>query len=131
MEEGLLQVQKPNVNVNDVLESFIESAHKTKGNLDELVCEQCGISYIEFRNHGLLGCAHDYDTFKDALGELIERAQDGNDHHVGKAPRSTTKPKRPQQDLRRLKRQLNEAVAAEDYERAAELRDKIEKLEQA
>ena len=34
-----------------------------------------------------------------------------------------------QQEIRRLKRQLDEAVAAEDYERAAELRDSIRALE--
>ena len=130
-EEGLLQIQKPSVNVNDVLESFIDAAHKTRANLDELVCEVCGISYIEFRNHGLLGCSNDYDAFKEALGDLIERAQDGADHHVGKAPQASHAGKHPQQDIRRLKRQLAEAITAEDYERAAELRDRLAKLEGA
>jgi protein-arginine kinase activator protein McsA len=36
-----------------------------------------------------------------------------------------------EQDIQRLKRQMDDAVAAEDYERAANLRDRIRKLEEA
>lgn len=129
VEEGLVQIQKPSVNVNDVLENFMSSAKEGAKNLAGLVCEECGMSYVEFRNHGLLGCASDYDAFRDALGDLIERAQDGGTQHVGKTPKSLGLPRTTQQDVRRLKRLLEEAVAAEDYERAADLRDRIQKLE--
>ena len=29
-------------------------------------CPQCGMTFLEFRNHGRFGCPHDYDP---ALGE--------------------------------------------------------------
>ena len=69
--------------------------------------------------------------FGEHLERLLERAHDGATHHVGKAPKSAGTTRVAQQDLRRLRRQLADAVAAEDYERAAELRDSIRELEEA
>ena len=128
-DEGLLQSAKATVDLNEILENFIAGGKAGAADLSGLVCEQCGISYVEFRNQGLLGCAHDYETFKDQISRLLERTHDGATHHTGKAPKSAGAVHKPQQDIRRLKRQLDEAVAAEDYERAAELRDRIQTME--
>ena len=130
IEEGLMQIAKPSVNINDILGSFIASSKGDASKLSDLVCGECGISYVEFRNQGQLGCASDYDVFADQLEKLLERAHDGAVSHTGKAPKSCGAQRTTQQDVRRLQRQLQEAVAAEDYERAAELRDKIRVLEQ-
>lgn len=131
-EEGLLQSGKSAIDQHALamLESFIAGT-KNAAELNNLVCDQCGISYVEFRNQGLLGCPHDYEVFKDQIGRLLERTHAGASHHVGKMPKSLGQAHRPHEDIRRLKRQLDEAVAAEDYERAAELRDRIRELETA
>ena len=131
IEEGLMQVAKPAVNITDLLESFVASGKAGASALSNLVCEECGISYVEFRNQGLLGCPNDYDRFEEPLAKLLERAHDGATHHVGKAPKSLGTQRTAQQDIHRLKRRLAEAVAAEDYERAAQLRDEIRELEEA
>lgn len=128
VEEGLVHVHKPSFGT-EILESFIASAKSSAPSGANLVCEECGISYVEFRNQGLLGCPKDYDTFKEALSPLIARAHDDATHHVGKGPKSLGADRTTQQEIRRLKRQLEEAVAGEDYERAAELRDRIRSLE--
>ena len=130
-EEGLLPTAKGTVDLNELLENFIASSKAGGADLSGLVCEQCGISYVEFRNQGLLGCANDYETFKEQIGRLLERTHDGGTQHAGKTPKSLGTVRKPQHDIRRLKRQLEEAVAAEDYERAAELRDRIRELEKA
>ena len=130
-EEGLLHSPKATIDLNDLLENFISGSKSGAADLSSLVCEECGISYVEFRNQGLLGCAHDYDVFKEHLGRLIERTHAGATTHVGKAPKSLGVQQKPHQELHRLKRQLEDAVAAEDYERAAQLRDRIRELEQA
>jgi protein arginine kinase activator len=129
VEAGLLQLQKPAVNLNELIESFVGGGKESSSALSNLVCEECGISYVEFRNHGLLGCPRDYDAFKEPLGKLLERAHDGATHHAGKVPKSLGAARTTQQDIHRLKRQLADAIAAEDYERAAELRDRIRELE--
>lgn len=131
-EEGLLHVQKPTVNINDILENFVSGAKTVERSGANPVCEECGISYVEFRNQGLLGCPHDYEAFREQLAPLLRRAHDNADHHVGKVPKSVGTPRHTkQQDIRKLKRLLEEAVSAEDYERAAELRDRIRELEDA
>jgi protein arginine kinase activator len=126
-EVGLM-AEKPG-QASEQLEKFIHAAKQTIGTLHSLVCPECGISYVEFRNQGLLGCPNDYDVFKEVLVPLLERAHEGGTHHVGKSPRSLGLPRTTQQDVQRLKRLLEEAVTAEDYERAAELRDRIRNLE--
>ncbi len=129
-EEGVQPLEKPAPSV-EILEKFVTSVKAGTAALHNLVCEQCGISYVEFRNQGLLGCAHDYDAFREVLNPLLERAHDGGSHHVGKSPRSLGVQRTTQQDIQRLRRLLEDAVAAEDYERAAELRDRIRKAESA
>ncbi len=127
IEEGLIQVHKPTFS-SEFVEDFVQNARRSQP-LGRLECPHCGISYVEFRNQGLLGCAHDYDVFREALEPLIQRAHDGATEHVGKTPRSLGRQAGTAQRLARLKRQLKEAVAAEDYERAAKLRDEIQELE--
>jgi len=129
--EGLLNSGKPTVDLNELLENFIASGKGAGADVSHLVCEECGISYVEFRNQGLLGCAHDYEVFKEPLTRLMERTHGGSATHVGKTPKSLGVVRKPQLDIRRLKRQLEEAVAGEDYERAAELRDRIRELERS
>lgn len=128
-EEGLLQSKQTMVDLNQILESFVASSKEGRIDLSTLVCENCGISYVDFRNQSLLGCAHDYEAFREPLLRLLERTHDGARQHTGKVPRSSGAAHRPQHDLRRLRRQLDDAIAAEDYERAAELRDRIRELE--
>lgn len=130
-EEGLLQSPKVAVDLDQLVQTFIAGSKTAGEEVSQLVCEACGISYIEFRNQGLLGCPEDYDNFKEHLGRLIERTQGGAGTHVGKMPRSIGVQRKPTDDVRRLRRQLDDAVAAEDYERAAKLRDRIRELEGA
>lgn len=93
--------------------------------LAELKCPHCGLTFVEFRQNGLLGCPRDYDAFEKALVPLIERAHEGSSHHIGKVPRRLGTPRPTENDLIRLKRRLAKAVEDEQYEEAARLRDKI------
>jgi protein arginine kinase activator len=63
------------------------------------------------------------------LNALLERAHDGATHHTGKTPNSLGTPRVSQQQIQQLKRLLADAVVGEDYERAAELRDRISTME--
>jgi protein arginine kinase activator len=98
--------------------------------LANLTCPHCKLTFVEFRNTGLLGCPHDYDVFEKALVPLIERSHEGASHHVGKIPRRLDAPRpAPQIDLIKLREELNKAVLQEQYEKAARIRDKIKNLE--
>jgi len=88
-------------------------------------CGFCGMSFAEFRQRGVLGCPECYKTFELQLGPLIERAHEGATHHVGKAPRKADLTATRAQRISLLRKQLADAIAAEQYEKAAALRDEL------
>jgi protein arginine kinase activator len=89
-----------------------------------LTCPACGLKYAAFRADGRLGCPDDYDAFRPALEPLLERIHRGT-RHGGKAPRAAAL----RAELSELRGQLAAAVEAENYEDAAELRDRIRQKE--
>ncbi|MGB9625566.1 MAG: UvrB/UvrC motif-containing protein [Phycisphaerae bacterium] len=125
-EEGV--TMKQHIPLNELLTSFLV-AQAGAQEIANLTCPECGMTFVEYRNQGLLGCPNDYDAFEKALTPLIQHAHEGGTHHVGKVPRHRAGTAGRQTELLRLRRELNAAVQREDYERAAELRDRIQTLE--
>ncbi len=127
-EEGI--TIKTHTPINQLLASFVLQQSGAQ-ELAGLTCDQCGTTFVEFRNNGLLGCPNDYDAFEKALLPLLERAHgEGATHHVGKVPRGRTDgTEQRQRELMRLRRELSQAVEREDYENAARLRDEIKAME--
>ena len=95
----------------------------------ELVCPNCGFTLAQFQKEGVLGCPRDYEVFEKTLIPLIEKAHDGKTSHCGKIPLKTPKDTKKQMELLNLRQQLEAAVQSEDYELAAELRDRIKQSE--
>lgn len=114
--------------IGQMLEDFIMHTEHAK-QLSELVCDRCGMSFLEFRHGGLLGCPHDYDAFSSALEPLLLRAHEGASHHTGKVPAHAGSDEHRQNELLRLRSELKQTVQAEEYERAARIRDQIKELE--
>jgi len=96
--------------------------------LDQQACPVCGITFHEFRNQGRLGCPHDYLAFEKQLEPLILNIH-GETQHVGKTPKRSPEGSAERTQLIRLRREMHEAVAKENYERASELRDEIRGIE--
>jgi protein arginine kinase activator len=92
-------------------------------------CPACGITFLEFRNHGRFGCAHDYDAFKPELLSLLESVH-GETRHTGKTPRRAPRAKTAQTELTQLRQRLQILVNEENYEEAARVRDRIRELEE-
>lgn len=97
--------------------------------LDQTSCPMCGITFLEFRKQGRLGCAHDYVCFEKELEPLILNIHGELEHHGLHPP--TAAGTDAQTNLIRLRRDMKEAIRVEDYERASHLRDEIRRLEQA
>ena len=87
------------------------------------VC-RCGAREEEIRRTGKPGCAHCYETFRDLFAPLISKMQ-GDQPHQGQVPRR----QEGQQNILRLRRQLQQAVEQEEYEKAALLRDALHQME--
>jgi protein arginine kinase activator len=97
--------------------------------LDQQSCPMCGITFFEFRNQGRFGCPNDYVCFAKELEPLLLNIH-GETQHVGKSPKHAGEGTGRQTELIRLRREMKEAVVAEDYERASRLRDEIRTIEQ-
>ncbi|MFQ5704422.1 MAG: UvrB/UvrC motif-containing protein [Gemmatimonadales bacterium] len=93
-------------------------------------CDFCGGTIKEFRETGRLGCPQCYDTFESHLRDLLRRLH-GSSHHTGEvylapAPAGAAAKRHQLSDMRQ---QLRAAVDAENFELAAEIRDRIRALE--
>ncbi|MFO0908460.1 MAG: UvrB/UvrC motif-containing protein [Isosphaeraceae bacterium] len=92
-------------------------------------CPQCQITFAEFRSSGRLGCPYDYEVFRDELMPLLENIHDET-RHSGKVPRRAPRNSQQQTELIQLRNDLKRAIAAEKYEEAARIRDRIKTIEQ-
>ncbi len=107
-----------------------------------LTCASCGLNYEDFRKFGRLGCGDCYVSFKEHLAGLLRKIH-GSSRHLGKVPLSAARGPSstgqgaaavsagllPSENIEDLKRQLSTAIEAEDFEKAATLRDKIRTME--
>lgn len=93
-----------------------------------LSCPRCKLTFNQFRTTGRLGCPNDYEVFKEDLRPLLENIHDAV-KHIGKVPSRLPRDTQVQTKLMQLRQSLQQAVAVEDYEHAARLRDEIEGLE--
>ncbi len=95
---------------------------------DTVRCEGCGSSFQEIVDSGKVGCPVCYTTFYDRLLPSIQRIH-GKAQHVGKLPSAADEDAKQRQELDRLKRELAESISRQEYEKCAELRDRIRALE--
>ncbi len=98
--------------------------------LDQQSCPVCGITFFEFRNKGRLGCPHDYVCFEKELDPLLLNIH-GETRHTGKRPRHDHGDTDRHTQLIRMRREMKDAITAEDYERASELRDEIRQVKES
>ena len=94
-------------------------------------CPKCGTSFDEIARDGRVGCADCYRTFYDKLLPSIQRIH-GKIKHSGKTVSAT--PEQPkaettEEKIEKLKAAMNDAVAKQDFENAAKIRDEIKALE--
>ena len=96
-------------------------------------CQNCGLTYEDFKKIGRLGCSQCYTSFKVSLTPLLKRIH-GSNQHIGKSPNPEfTKELKTtfklHEELVSVKDELQKAVKREEFEEAASLRDKIKFLE--
>lgn len=106
---------------------FSSSENKTAGRL--MRCETCGFSFEDISETGRPGCPDCYRVFlrklRPALGKLHGRAV-----YKGKIPSAVNVNSQREEKIEMLKKQLAEAVEAQQFEQAAVLRDEIKRLYQ-
>lgn len=91
-------------------------------------CENCGLTYSQFTQGGKLGCSRCYQVFSNKLDPLLKRIHSSG-FHKGKVPARAGSRLKLQREIQNLKDELNNLVAREEFENAAQVRDKIKELE--
>ena len=89
-----------------------------------LKCPACGFTQSDFKKAGRLGCATCYQTFAEPLEGLLKTMHKGT-RHVGKVPESLRQSRDQTERLKQLNKRLAKAIATENFEEAAVLRDEI------
>lgn len=115
--------------INQLLTQFVIAHAGTTRAKARKACPGCGLTFAKFRQCGTLGCPECYEAFEEQLTPLIERAQNGATQHRGKTPRRAGPSVDRQVLVQQLVKELDQAVAAEQYERAAKLRDRLRSLD--
>ena len=90
-----------------------------------ITCPDCGLTTVDFRRTGRLGCAACYRSFATLLQPALIDMHAGT-VHKGKIPKVALSRQSGISKLHDLENALNRAIAEEAYEDAAKFRDEIQ-----
>lgn len=116
---------------SSILDTFFTNALPARS--ETIRCKVCGSTYHDISKSGKVGCANCYDTFIKELMPTITRIH-GNTTHCGKTPNvvvNDTKVEDNSSKIAELKSELEKAISEQNFELAAQLRDKIKEMEGA
>ncbi len=106
----------------------------TRTEMASSVCPLCGMTLSEFTHKGRMGCGKCYETFRRQAKTMLQKIH-GTSLHTTENVQEEQKapipeaPKKEKSELEILKEELQKAIADENYEQAAILRDKIRSKE--
>ena len=118
-------------------ELFDTKKPQAEEEVQDLACTVCGTTFQSYRKTGKLGCAACYEVFAPVLVREFALKQHGS-VHCGKTPPETVEQWQDptvseriglRKELERLRRGLDESIRREEFELAAELRDRIASIE--
>ena len=132
--------QEP-ISIKDVMDKFnIDENNQSDEQYDKLlatdeestdkdiICSNCYTTYAEYRETGKLGCSKCYEAFEKQLKPILKNIY-GYDEYIGKIPKKVEGDVYISKEIRILKEDLIRAVEKEEYEKAADIRDKIKHLQ--
>ena len=117
---------------------------------ENTICKTCDDTFNTLLNTGLLGCEDCYSEFESKLDPLLKKIQASN-RHVGRKSKNEEKINKDiievneekaheekkeetkkvlsiNEQIEELSKKLNEAIAKEEYEEAAKIRDEINRI---
>ena len=102
---------------------------------DKITCRTCGLSFEAFARQGRFGCGECYKTFRHRLQPIMRKVHGASLHRghspVFSASDSDTNLPIPVKEEERLEDELKKAIEVEDFERAAEIRDKLKTIRES
>lgn len=114
--------------LSGLVEYFNNNQQSSIVKINDSECPKCKTTYAEFKNTGFLGCDECYKQFIKILAIFIKRVQSGS-NHIGKIPSRCCEDVIKRKEISELKDKLQKAILSEEYEKAAEIRDCIRKIQ--
>ena len=128
-----LDIQGQAMNLGNMLATLKEQLEQLKTTSGPVIpggavtCPVCGMTRAEILKTGRMGCDRCYDAFTAEMLPVVMSLQHA-EQHLGKVPRHSSERMKVSVELARLRRELDQAIASENYEQAAQLRDHIKEL---
>ncbi len=99
------------------------------GEAEDITCTFCSLTFSEFTRSGRFGCGECYNAFRSRLQGIMRKVH-GASLHRGKIPGAVLDTDSrnlpmPIKEEERLEAELKKAIEYEEFERAAEIRDKL------
>jgi protein arginine kinase activator len=91
-----------------------------------LRCPTCGFTHADFKKSGRLGCPDCYNSFAEGLEGVLKTMHKGT-RHLGKTPIRMRHSRDLEERIGVLQKRLEKAVAQEDFETAAMVRDELKR----
>ena len=113
-----------NLSIGRLMENASEGSEDSSS---PMTCESCGTTHQDFKKGGRLGCEACYHVFRPVLEPLLDGMHAGI-NHLGKVPSRSLLEKESEESEEALRLALRQAVEEENYEKAAELRDRLKKF---
>jgi len=130
-EKGILTINQ--ISITNLLGGLVEPGSIAPQEV-ELRCKNCGLSYPGFCERGKFGCSECYQAPSQTLPAIFRTIR-GSTRRTGKHPATVSISPKIEDDtatiIVRLRGELQAAITAEEFEKAAELRDMIKAMEQS
>ncbi len=125
---------EPQFSLHKLFSSMLNQSLYGSGNREEKLaaekkCPSCSLTFAQFGQVGRLGCGECVPAFENKLKPLLKRIH-GGCVHTGKVPEKARERVDILRELDQLKDELKAKVQNEEFEKAAQLRDRIREIEQ-
>jgi protein arginine kinase activator len=126
-EKGLIREEDSELPIANLLSGLLEGKDVTGAVEVKDACPRCGLKASEFRKQGKLGCPECFRAFEKDVRAIVSQMA-ARPRHTGKLPRTLVIEQSTGAKGEGLRDELREAVEREEYELAAQLRDRLREL---
>lgn len=128
-EDGYTNIAADSLFSGIFSDGLFNAAFGTPKRVADKQCPLCKMTGRELASSGRVGCAKCYEVFNTELDSIVSGIH-GGARHKGTPPEKSAADIEKARLIDKYKKEQQEAIAEQNYERAAELRDMIKALEE-
>jgi protein arginine kinase activator len=126
-EKGLIREEESELPIANLLSGLLEGKDVIGTGEAKEACPRCGMKVTDFRKQGKLGCVDCFAAFEKDIRAILSQMA-SRPRHTGKLPLTLAGEQGGNAKADELREELRSAVDREEYELAAQLRDRLKEL---